>query len=128
MLMGMPLLIKNLLSKNLSIGITKGSNAVLMSNAWYELSGGRKIQGHATSLVNASDEHLLFNTWGNQYLLKMRACSNDQLKFLKKNKFANWGLKYKRTFLQLSGHRYSRLDDAEICLLQSILVVTPLKL
>lgn len=109
---------------------TKGSNAVLMSNAWYELSGGRLkyISGHATSLVDASDEHLLFNTWGTQYLLKMRACSNDQLKFLKKNKFANWGLKYKRTFLQLSGNRYSRRYDAEVCLLQNILVVTPLKL
>ncbi len=104
-----------------------GSNAVILSTEWYEKSGGKfkSTALHATSLLGFSDDKFYFNTWGKQYGLEINEIPKLGLAFLK-NTYAHWALENKRPFLQIKDDSYSKVFG-DICFVNSILVVTPLK-
>lgn len=105
-----------------------GSNAVILSTEWYQKSGGKfkSTALHATSLVGFSNNKLYLNTWGRQYGLDINELPKVGLTFLN-NTYAHWASKNKRPFLQLKDDSYSK-TFGNICFVNSILVVTPLKI
>ena len=105
-----------------------GSNAVILSTGWYERSGGKfkNTSNHATSFVGFSNNKLYHNTWGRQYGLEINEIPEVGLSFLK-NTYAHRALENKRPFLQLKDESYSKAYG-DICFVNSILVVTPLKI